>query len=124
MNRMKMSLRVKQQRYTMTGSKIRRGVLQNIQPIILFRERGKNKLTIGIFDDLRLMLVDPPQKLNSEESDIISSCFGTSIENQSNEVMSNTVLTNILNRWDESKTQLHTSSIATTLAEHISPKVF
>ena len=70
------------------------------------------------------MLVDPPQKLNSEESDIISSCFGTSIENQSNEVMSNTVLTNILNRWDESKTQLHTSSIATTLAEHISPKVF
>ena len=45
---MKMNLRVKQQRHTMTGSKIGRGLLTNIQPSILFRERDKNQLTIGI----------------------------------------------------------------------------
>ena len=47
MNPMKMNLRVNQQRYTMTRSKIRRGLLTNIQPSILFRERGKKQLTIG-----------------------------------------------------------------------------
>ena len=41
MNPMKMNLRVKQQRYAMTIFKIRRGLLTNIQPNILFRERGK-----------------------------------------------------------------------------------
>ena len=47
MNQMEMNLRVKQQRYTMTRSKIRRGLLTNIQPSIIFRERGKKQLTIG-----------------------------------------------------------------------------
>ena len=51
----------------------------------LQRKRQK-KLTIGKkpFDDFRLIIVDPPPKLNSEESDIISDCFGTPMENQSN----------------------------------------
>ena len=44
---MKINLRVKQQRYTMNRSKIKRGVLPNIQPSIIFIERGKNQLTIG-----------------------------------------------------------------------------
>ena len=47
MNQMKMNLRVSQQRYTMTRSKIRRGVLPKNQPSILFIERGKKQLTIG-----------------------------------------------------------------------------
>ena len=69
------------------------------------------------------MIVDPPPKLNSNESDFISSCYGISMENQSNEVMSKMVLTHILKRWDESKTQLHPSSIAITPTEHIYLKV-
>ena len=47
MKQMKMNLRVKQQRYTVKGSKIRRGVPLNIQPSILFREKVKKRLTIG-----------------------------------------------------------------------------
>ena len=47
MNPIKTNLRVKQQRYTMTMSKIRRRALPKNQPIILFRERGKNQFTIG-----------------------------------------------------------------------------
>ena len=31
------------------------------------------------FDDLILMIVDPPPKLNSEESYFLSSCFGTTM---------------------------------------------
>ena len=69
------------------------------------------------------MIVDPPPKLNSNESDFISSCYGISMENQSNEVMSKMVLTHILKRWDESKTQLHPSSISMTPIEHISLNV-
>ena len=47
MNQMKMNLIVNQQRYKMTGSKLRRGLQKNIQPSILFRERGKKQLTVG-----------------------------------------------------------------------------
>ena len=69
------------------------------------------------------MIVDPPPKLNSEESDFLSRCYGPSMENQSNEVMSKMVLTYFLKPWDESKTQSHPSSIAMTPVEHISLKV-
>ena len=43
------------------------------------------------FDDFRLMTVDPPPKLDSEESDFLSSCYSPSMENQSNEVISKMV---------------------------------
>ena len=42
MNQMKMDLRVKQHRYVMTGSKIRRKLLAKNHPSLLFRERGRN----------------------------------------------------------------------------------
>ena len=74
MNQMKINLTVKQQRYIttrykMTRSKIRRGMLTNIQPSIIFRERGKKQLTYrkNSFDDFKVMIADPPPKFNSEE---------------------------------------------------------
>ena len=69
------------------------------------------------------MIVDPTPKLNSEESDFLSSCYGPSMKNQSNEVISKMVLTHLLKHWDENKTQLHPSSIAMTPTEQISLKV-
>ena len=54
-----------------------------------------------------LIILDPPQKLDSEESNMISSSFGIPIVNQSNEVISKMVLTHLLNFWEESKTQSH-----------------
>ena len=69
------------------------------------------------------MVLDPPPKLDSEESNIISGSFGISSENLSNEVLSKMVLTHLLKRWDESKTQLHPSSITMTPVEHTSLKV-
>ena len=50
----------------MTRSKIRRGVLTNIQPSILFRERVDYR-NIS-FDDFRLMIVELHPTLDSGES--------------------------------------------------------
>ena len=66
--------------------------------------RKRQKISVEhsnkLFDYFRLMIVYPPPKLDSEESNIISGCFGISSENQSNEIISKMVLTHILNRWD------------------------
>ena len=55
------------------------------------------------------MILDTPQKLDGEESNIIFSSCDISSENQQNEVISNMLLTHILKGWDESKTQLNPS---------------
>ena len=47
------------------------------------------------FDDFRVMIVDPPPKLNSDESDVISICYGLLMENKSDEVISKILLTRI-----------------------------
>ena len=70
------------------------------------------------------MVIDPPPKLDSEESNIISGYFGISSENLSNGVTPQMVLTNILKSWDESKTQLHSSFTAMNPPEHISLHIF
>ena len=69
------------------------------------------------------MIVDPPQKLDGEESNILFCSLVISSENQQNEVISKMVLTDILKRWDEIKTQSHPSSTSMTPPEHISLKL-
>ena len=66
-----------------------------------------------------LMIVDPPLKLDSEESNIFSSSFGISSERQSNEVISRMLLTHILKRWEDIKTQTRPCSSTITPSEHI-----
>ena len=80
MNQLIMNLRVKQHRNMMKRSKIRRGVLPSIQPIVLFREKIKKSVNYRdkSFYYLKLMIVDPPQKLESEESNSITSSFSIS----------------------------------------------
>ena len=53
------------------------------------------------------MIVDPPPKLDSEESKIISSSFRISRGNKRNEVIARMLLTHLLERWEKSKTQSH-----------------
>ena len=57
------------------------------------------------FDDFRLMIVDPKPKMDSDESEFLSNCYRQSIKNQSNGDISKMVLTHLLKRWDEEKTQ-------------------
>ena len=75
------------------------------------------------FANFRLIIVDPPPKLDNEESNILSSYFGISSENQSNEFIFKMLLTNHLKNWEEGKTQSHTSSSAMSPSEHISLKL-
>ena len=49
------------------------------------------------FDDFKVIIVDPPPEWNSDESDILSICYGQSMENKSNEVIYKMVLTHLLN---------------------------
>ena len=76
-----------------------------------------------LFDEFRLMIVDPHSKLDSDESELPSNCYGRSMKNQSNEDISKMVLTHILMRWDQNKTESYPSSTAITSAEHIYLKV-
>ena len=96
-NPMKMNLSVIQQIYEMISSEILRVLLSIINSIILFRERRrKSQQTIGnSFDDFRLMIVDPTQKLAYGELQIILDYLGLSSENKSKEVISKTFLTHI-----------------------------
>ena len=69
------------------------------------------------------MIVEPHPKLDSDELEVLSNCYGQSMKNQSNEDISKMVLTHLLKRWDENKTQSPPSSTAMSSAEHISLKV-
>ena len=44
-------------------------------------------------------------------------------EKESNEDIAKRVLTHLLKRWDQNKTQSHPSSTTLTVAEHVSLKV-
>ena len=75
------------------------------------------------FDDFRLMILYPHPKLDSDELELLSNCYGQSMKNQSNEDIAKMVLTHLFKRWDQNKTQSHPSYTAITLAEHIYLKV-
>ena len=69
------------------------------------------------------MIVDPHPKLDSDESELLSNCYGQSMKNQSDGDISKMLLTHLLKCWDQNKTHLHPSSTAITSAEHIFLKV-
>ena len=74
-------------------------------------------------DDFRLMIVDPHPKLHIYDLEILSKCYGQAMKKESNEDIAKRLLTRLLKRWDQNKTQLHPSSTALTEAEHVSLKV-
>ena len=93
---------MKQQRYAMKISKKKEDYYQKLPKHPLQRKRQNISVYYmdKSFDDFRLMSVDPPQKLDIEESNILSSYFGISSENQSNEVISKMASTHILKSWE------------------------
>ena len=75
------------------------------------------------FDDFRLMILDPHPKLHIDDLVILYKCNVPGIKKGINEVISKRVLTHLLKRWDQNKTQSHPSSTVLTAAEHVSLKV-
>ena len=77
----------------------------------------------NLLDDFRLMIVDPHPKLDIDELESLSNCYGHSMKNESNEAIAKMILIYLLKRWDQNKTQSHPSSTVLTSAEHIYLKV-
>ena len=50
-------------------------------------------------DDFRLMIVDPHPKLDSDELELLSNCYGQSMKNEPNEHIAKRVLTHLLKCW-------------------------
>ena len=69
------------------------------------------------------MIVDPHPKLGSDKLELLSNCYGRSMKNESNEDIAKRVLTHLLKRWEQNKTQSHPSFTAITSAEHSYLKV-
>ena len=74
-------------------------------------------------DDFKLMIVYPHQKLHIDYLVILSKCNVSGTKKGTNEVIDKRVLTHLLKRWDQNKTQSHPSSTALSPAEHVSLKV-
>ena len=75
------------------------------------------------FDDFRLMVVDPHPKLHIDDLVILSKCDVPGMKKGTNEGIAKRVLTHLLKRWDQNKTQSHPSSTAINAEEQIYLKV-
>ena len=75
------------------------------------------------FDDFKLIVVYPSPKLHIDDLVILSKCDVPGMKKGTNEVIAKRVLTHLLKRWDQNKTQSHPSSSALSPAEHVSLKV-
>ena len=124
MKQMKMNLRVKQQRYTVKGSKIRRGVPLNIQPSILFREKVKKRLTIG--SNHLLVQVNNCRPTPKTVQWGIKYYFYIFWHINRKSIKWSYIrdgINSYLKRWEESKTQSHPRLSAMTPPENIYLKV-
>ena len=69
------------------------------------------------------MVVYPSPKLHIDDLVILYKCDVPGMKKGTNEVIAKRVLTHILKRWDQNKTQSHPSSSALSPSEHVSLKV-
>ena len=69
------------------------------------------------------MILDPHPKLHIDDLVIPSKCYGQAMKKETNEDIAKRILTHLLKRWDQNKTQSHPSSTSITAAEHVSLKV-
>ena len=70
-------------------------------------------------DNFQLIVVSPSPYLISNKKEVLSTSYLRSYQYQIVEIISKQILTHLLNRWDESKTNSHLSYIYMTLSEHI-----
>ena len=75
-------------------------------------------------NDLELVLVKPSPKLTDQEKKHVRNYFDASSQDQCIENNTKRILTHILMRWDEKKSNAHTSTFALTPAENVSLKIY
>ena len=75
-------------------------------------------------DDFELVLVTPSPKVTDQEKKCVRNYFDVSSQDRSIENTSKRILTHVLRRWKEDKSNAHTSISATTPAETVALKIY
>ena len=75
-------------------------------------------------DDFELVLVTPFPKVTDQENKSVRNCFDVSYQDQSIENTSKRILTHVLRRWKEDKSNAHPSTSAMTPAETVALKIY
>ena len=74
-------------------------------------------------DDFELVLVTPSPKLTDQEKKYVRNSFDSSSQDQCIETNSKRILTRVLRRWDDIKSNAHPSTSAMTTAETVALKI-
>ena len=75
-------------------------------------------------DGFELVLVTPFQKVTDQEKKSVRNCSDASSQDQSIENTSKRILTHVLRRWKEDKSNTHPSTSAMTPAETVALKIY
>ena len=88
------------------------------------RRKKMNYYSQKSIDDFELVLVTPFTKVTDQEKKIVSNCFDVSSQDQSIENTSKRILTHVLRRWKEDKSNAHPSTSVMTPAETVALKIY
>ena len=75
-------------------------------------------------DGFELLLVTPSPKVTNKEKKCVRNSFDASSQYQCIETNSKRILTHVLRRWDEIKSNSHPSTSASTPAETVDMKIY
>ena len=75
-------------------------------------------------DDFELVLVTPSPKVTDQEKKCVRNFFDVSSQDQSIENTSKRILTHVLRRWKEDKSNAHPSTSAMTPAETVALNIY
>ena len=75
-------------------------------------------------DDFELVIVTPFPKVTDQEKKCVRNSFDVSSQDQSIENTSKIILTHVLRRWNDIKSNSHPSTSAMTPAETIALKIY
>ena len=75
-------------------------------------------------DDFEIVLVTPSPKVTDQEKKIVRNCFDDPSPYQYIEKTSKRLLTRVLRRWKEDKSNAHPSTSAMTTSETVDLKIY
>ena len=88
------------------------------------RRKKTNDYSHKSIDDFELVLVKPSPKLTDQEKKFVRNSFDASSQDYCIETNSKIILTHVLRRWDDIKSNAHPSTSVMTTAETIALKIY
>ena len=88
------------------------------------RRKKLNDYSQKSIDDFELVLVTPSPKLTDQEKRCVRNSFDASSQYQCIETNSKIILTHVLRRWDENRSNAHPSTSSLTPDETVALKIY